>query len=287
MNSIDVFIYSYKGKNIKDVLSSLINNSSKDIELSIHLIDQHPLNRKDQLTKDYKIRYSHVFWDWQISPCLYKKDAILFSKSKYIMLLSDNVILNQNWDKELINYVDDQDIVVSGNKSIEIKAKNLFYINKEKIETNQFVITNFIDRELIFAKTDTLKKIKYPSYLKYNGEEELLSLLFYINNINIFAAPTHIYGLIGENALETYYAPFSLNHNYNEVIRIFKNYNNKYSDYSYYKDKIKNFSDYHNFDFSSLFPLPFLTNDVEYNPENLNFNKVDARKFVARTKAIH
>lgn len=286
-NSIDVFIYLYKGKYVKELLESIFTNQSGKNKINVWLVDQHPINREKVLVEKYKIRYSHIFWDWQISPCKYKNDAIVSSRSKYLMLISENISLSKNWDEDLVNFVDDKDIIVSGNKEIKILNKNLFHIDKEFSEIENFTLNNFISREMIFAKSSVFRTVNYPSYLKYNGEEEVLSLLYFINNIDIFAAPTELYNLLDQSPLEKYYSPFSINHNYNEAISLFKDNKNKYVDISNNTEKINNFYKYHNFDFNLLKKLPFEANDVSYNPESLNFNKVDARKFVARTRAIH
>lgn len=287
MSSIDVFIYSYKGKHIKTVLESIFNFSSNKNKINLWLLDQHPINREKQLLELYDIKYSHVFWDWQISPCIHKKDSVKFASADYFMIVSDNIKFSQNWDESLINFINKNDCIVSGNHKVDIENKNLFFIKKNKNIINDFVLNNFIDRDLIFGKTTTIKKINYPQYLKYNGEEEALSLQCFVNDISIFSAPSDLYTNIDEPSLEKYYSPFSINHNYNEVINLFKIYKNKYHNLLNKKEKVLEFYKYHNFNFGGLEYLPFDPNDVAYNPEDLNFNRVDARKFVARTKAIH
>lgn len=286
MNSIDVFIYSYKNKRIKEIVDSILNNSNKNNKIKIWLIDQNPIDRKNIFKEYSSVNYTHIFWDWQISPCKYKYDAIKFSNSNYMMLVGDSVLFNKGWDDLFIDFVQKNDCVISGNKKINIKRKNLFFIEKQLENTDNFVLSNFINRDFIFSKKEIFKKINYPYYLKYNGEEELVSIDLYTNNIDTYAAPTDCCMNI-DSIFENYYIPFSVNHNYNELINILHFNKNKYISFSNRLKSIKDFSTFHNFDFTSLKQLPFLTNDVDYNPEELNFNKVDARKFVARTKAIH
>ena len=98
---------------------------------------------------------------------------------------------------------------------------------------------------------------------------------------------SNFYSYSGPRTLETLYVPFSINHNYNEAIELLQTGKNNFHSIIGREKTIKDFSEYHNFDFNLLHKLPFCTNDVEYDPEKLNFNKVDARRYVATTKAIH
>lgn len=287
MNNIDVIIYSYKAKNIKETLSSLFSNVSNNSNINVLLIDQNPIDREIQLKELFKINYIHVFWDNIFGPCIHKAKAINNSRSEYLMILGENSILYKNWDLDFINFIKDKNVILSGNKKIQISNKNIFYINKEYQESENFELNNFIDRNLIFGKTDVIKKIMYPHYLKFNGEEESISLQFFIKEIDIFSVPTKSLYYFEDSPITKTYTPFSLNHNYNEVIKLFKYNKNKYVELSNNQKKILDFNKFHNFDFTSLCELPFNTNDVLYDPDSLNFNKVDARRFIARTKAIH
>lgn len=287
MSDIDVIVYSYKGKFLKDTLRYLYNNASGKRKINVIIIDQHPLNRHDLFVNEFDCKYVHVFWDWQYGPCLYKHDMLSFVQSKYVMLISDNIALSRNWDDDLVDFVGNENKIVSGNMNVKFSNKNIFYIEKHYTETKTFKLNNFIDRNLIFGLTTTIRSVKYPKYLKYNGEEETLSLEYYTKEIEIYNAPTSIYEIKDEPTLENLYIPFSINHNYNEVVKLLQDGINKYTDIRNRNKSLKDFCIFHNFNFSNLKLLPFQTNDVEYDPQNLNFNKVDARKFVARTKAIH
>jgi hypothetical protein len=286
MNNIDVLIYSYKAKNIKDTLNSLFKNVSNNSIINVLLIDQNPIDREKSLKELFNLQYHHIFWDNISGPCFHKSKLIKSAKSDYLMILGESTTLCKNWDLKFIEFIKNKNIILSGNKKTKISNKNIFYIKKEYENSTNFELTNFIDRDFIFGKTDLIKSIEYPYYLKFNGEEELLSLQFFINKIDIFSVPKDQLSYEKNQPILNTYVPFSLNHNYNEVINLFKYNKNNYFDLKNNID-ILNFNNFHNFDFSSLEPLPFSTNDVSYDPDNLHFNKVDARRFVARTKAIH
>lgn len=287
MNDIDVVIYSYKGKLVKDVISSVVANSSGKRKINVVLMDQHPLIREKLFADFPNLYYNHIFWDIQISPLFYKNDAVNHSKSKYILILGDNVLLNKDWDEELINFVVKTNAVVSGNKKVSISHDSLFYLKKSLTESESFALTNFIDRDFIFFEKDNFKKFAYPTYLKYNGEEEALSLSVFASGTDIYCSPSQTITKVGKSTIEELYVPFSINHNYNEVVQLLHTGSNSFNDGSSWSRSIKDFSDFHGIDFLNINRLPFQTNDVDYDPANMNFNSVDARRFVARTKAIH
>jgi len=287
MNDIDVIIYSYKGKLVKDVISSVVANSSGKRKINVVLMDQHPLIREKLFADFPNLYYNHIFWDIQVSPLFYKNDAVNHSKSKYILILGDNVLLNKDWDEELINFVVKTNAVVSGNKKVSISHDSLFYLKKSLTESESFALTNFIDRDFIFFEKDNFKKFAYPTYLKYNGEEEALSLSVFASGTDIYCSPSQTITKVGKSTIEELYVPFSINHNYNEVVQLLHTGSNSFNDGSSWSRSVKDFSDFHKIDFLNINSLPFQTNDVSYDPANMNFNSVDARRFVARTKAIH
>lgn len=282
--TINVLIYSYKGRFLKDVLTNLLSNQSGDNDIFISLIDQHPLRREETFA-EFKCRYNHVFWDHIYGPSKYRRAGIKYSQSDYTLILGDNVLLNKDWDKYLVSIAKDN-ILVSGNHSLSIKQKDLFFIQKELEKIDQEKVTQFTDRSLIFASKKVLSKIRYPEYIKYYGEEEGLSLECYTLGIDILAAKTSLYSCILTEQIENIYTPFSLFHNYNEVIELFYTGKNKYVDMNNRARSVEDFINFHKFNFAVLKKLPFETNDVQYDPEALLFNSVNASKFVARTKSI-
>lgn len=283
--TIDVIIYSYKGKYTKDVVDNIEKNKSGNNNISIVFIDQHPLDRVEDFKKYPNLKYRHIFWDLQISPVALKSREIRQSRSDYVLVVADNVLLNKDWDEELISGLGDNQ-VISGNSWIEITKKNLFYIETKKTSIDSRSLTNFISREFFFGQTRLLKSIDYPNYLKYNGEEEVLSLDLFTRGIDVHSFPTSFYSTVGEPTVETLYTPFSINHNYNEALKLLKTGLNTFVDFSNRPRSVQDFYDAVRFDFNELHQLPFIDDDVLYNPHKLNFNKVDARKFIDRTRRI-
>jgi len=286
MSDITVIIYSYKGKLLKETVDNLIKTSSKNISTDIIILDQHPLMRFEMF-KDLNVMYKHIFWDWIDSPCKYKKEVLNNINTKYTMILSDNIILSESWDQNFIDFVKDSKKIISGNHNLTLENDGLFYIKKNMSDISNYYLTQFVDRSLIFGNTDLLKSINYPNYIKYNGEEECLSIQFFTNGIDIYACPTQTYTQIGLPTIGNIYTPFSINHNYNEIIDLLILGKNKYVSLNNLIRSIEDFNNLHNNIFNKIKKLPFQTNDVEYLPQNLNFNNVDARKYIATTRAIH
>ena len=149
-NDIDVIIYSYKGKLVKDVVASVIANSSGNRNINVVLMDQHPLIRAKSFSEFPNIYYNHIFWDLQVSPLSYKRDAVEHSKAEYILMLGDNVLLNKNWDDTLVGFAEAGDRIISGNQVVALAQESLFYIEKNLTDTESFSLTNFIDRDFLF-----------------------------------------------------------------------------------------------------------------------------------------
>lgn len=278
MNEITISVYSYKGKKLFETIDNLIQNASNDTHLVINIKDQHPMNR-EKIFKELLVSrqasgsYHHVFWDWITSPILHKNELLRISKTKYHMFISDNIILDKDWDKKLIENLKD-DSVISGKNKTVLSYSNLFYLNKNSELRQDFTLNNYIDRDLIFTTTKIMKTIALPTYLKYDGEEEVLSLLFYKKNIKVYSSPDSLYYYSCPTSIKNLYSTFSVSHNYNAAIDLMK-------------DNYEFFKKYHNLDISSIKYLPFNTNDVEYNPNESKYDKIDGRRFIDKQNIIN
>lgn len=286
--TIDVIIYSYKGKKLKDIVENLAVTASGDNVINVYVADQHPLDRSE-LFKSVGVKYyTHIFWDSQKSPCSIKNQGVRNSKAEYVMQLGDRVMLTKDWDKELLDFIGDKKILVSGNHSVRLVHDGLFYIKPEKESIDDFTLTNYIDRDFIFTTKEIFHHhMKYPEYLKYNGEEETMSLDMFTANFDIYACPTKFFDTVGEKTIGNIYTPFSLNHNYNEVVQLLNTGKSKFLFLGARKRSREDFEEFHGIDLKTIKKLPFEANDISYDPDKLDFNKVDARRFVAKTKSIH
>lgn len=281
--TITVVIYSYKGKQLKAVVENLIEKSSKLNHLDIKIQDQHGLLRRSLFPTN--VDYKHIFWDLQTSPCKYKCNALYSSRSDYFLILSDRVMLPENWDLALIKEVEDKNLVISGKGKTVLEYKNLFFIDKKEERTEENTINQFISRDLMFGSVNVLKSYPYPSYLKYLGEEEVFAATLFCYGVDVMSMHSDFYEVVSEPTLETLYSPFSIQHNYNQAVSLLKGGYNEYIDLRNTKRSVFDFGDFHNISFDLLKPLPFPKNDVDYDPAT-KYDKLDQRRFMIKSKAI-
>lgn len=271
---IDIVLYSYKGKNLPLVVETLIKNTNND--LMIYLYDQTPIDRTDKLDIP-KVDYVHIFWDHQHSPCYYKKEGIGKGSGDFILVVSDDILVSPGWDDKLINFITSKDepVVISGMGKLELKQKDLFSISEEYADSDKFTYTGWVDRNFIFAKRSVWEKIGYPDHIKYAGENEDLTMTIWELDYSICSVPSGLYSDLKVRTIESLYTPYSIEHNYNIVLNRMK------------RPSAAKMCHFHGISPKKLYPLPYETNDVAYDPTDLKFNEVDARKFVAITKAIY
>lgn len=301
IDSINVVLYSYKGKDVIDTFKTLMQNASGKTFIFLHWHDQNGLDRSKlliDLVNQYNFcngAYVSVHWD-SIEGAVAYKDLRLKATfgGRYHMTITPGTIMEKNWDLDLIQFLKNKNmnVIISGNKKIKITNKNKFFINKNFENNNSYTLTNFVDRNFIFGHVITMKNnsfggYNFPGWLKYYGEEEILSLQYFKDNIDIFAAPENIVKINRYTTLEdfNYYITFSKYHNYNEALRLFKDGKNNFIDQVNH-EILNNFNNFHNFNFSSLCYLPFATNDVEYKITDSRFDKNDGSRFIKQLRKV-
>lgn len=272
VSSIDVLVYSYKGKFIKDVVNSINNNASGLHDIRILIADQSPLSKYEYFREVKNVDYSHIFWDYPYGTGKYIGDLIGRSKSDYTCLLSDGMLFEKDWDKTLIDFIGDQKVVVSGLGKCSVSHNGLFYLKADYEPSTSFSLSNFINKYFIFTKREILQLVDFPVYLKHLGQNEVLSVDFFNMGLDIISAPSSIGNMMPNNSLDSLYVPFSIKHNYNKVVEILKNN--------------KDFLDYHGLNPEEIFEVPYQTQDVEYDCYNNQFDKIDGRKFVGKIHYI-
>ena len=282
MTKIDAILYSYKNKNLKSVVDALLNNTNNDI--FVHVFDQHPLDRSSMFN-DARISYEHIFWDTIQSPCERKGNVVNISTADYILQLSDDSLVSKGWDQALITFVSGEQRIVSGNKKIALDSSDRFFLKADGPMSPSFELSGYVDRNFIFASTEIWNSITYPYYLKYNGEEEMMSLDFFRSGKNIYSAPNNLYSDLGLRTLDSLYVPFSKDHNYNRVVDALTTADPR--ERSQFQRSLSEFLEFHGIKQLDIKKLPYSTNDVEYNPYGLKFQDIDARKFISNTKAIY
>lgn len=284
MSSIGVVVYSYKGKLLKEVVKRLNDNSSKKNTVNIYIIDQAPIIKNTYYEEIKNVRYRHKFWDHPYGQCHYRFEATKDIQEDFMLIISDNVFVSQDWDSILIdNYRNNTVISGQGNPSI---SNDNFFLYNNPTQSDSFILSQIVNKDFIFLKTDLFRNTNYPTFLKYRGESEYLSLYWFTRGIDIYSCPQYVYSVEGSNTIDTLYVPYSINHNYNEIIKVIKNEGSSYFEPGNNRS-VSDFIDYHKINIDSIFPLPFLTNDVEYDCYNNPFDKLDGRKFIGRLHYIY
>jgi len=296
---IEVILYAYKSRVAIQKIKQLIENASGNNRIIVRFIDQYQLDRKENFFETlkefegfHKFFYHHVFWDYIQSPFELQEARIKSSIANYILLIDDRVNLVKNWDSTLSNFVQDKNIIVSGNGAPELKQLNDFYVTRTTKPYNDFLLTQYVVDNFIFANKHTFFNIEnngyiLPTYLKCAGFEEIFSLQSFEKGVDIFSCPSNLYTQDLVNGFKDYdaYVPFSRVHNYNQVIKLFSSGFNDYIRVDKYI--IDSFIEFHNFDFKNLAPLPYEKNDVNYATQDSIFDKMDGRRFLDGVKSIN
>jgi hypothetical protein len=272
MNKIKAFVYSYKNKHLLDMITSLKESTVNSIE--IHVRDQHPLDRSKVFGEVQGVCYSHEFWDHNYGPIFFKTGEIAKSDQEYMLLISDDIILSEGWDLKVIDFINNHDVIVSGNYVANISNDGPFDLKLEELSTTGFTKTNFVDSKFIFAKTEIIKKLEYPNTVKYYGENELLSISAYEKSIDVFAAPSNLYQDLRNRILENIYTPFSLEHGYGDAIK---------------KVKSSEWAKLFAIDTDKLQAIPYINDDPGYDMDKFELEDQDigGQRFTYGLKAIY
>lgn len=282
MKKIEAILYSYKNKNLKLVVDTLLLKTKNKI--LVNVFDQNPIDRS-KVFLDSRVKYTHIIWDRIDSPNEKRVSCIDDSEADYILQISDDCLVSDSWDLDLIKLIEKENCIVSGNEFVELFKNGLFFLGKNYKPSHSFQKTNYVSRNFIFSKSKIWKTVEYPYELKLNGEEELLSLNFYKRGFDIYCGPSTLYTDLKLKTLERLYVPFSRDHNYNIFI---KHINETKSNSSReWQRAAVDFLNFHNLSGLTLLPLPYSTNDVLYDPYGLGFQDVDARKFISKTNSIY
>lgn len=283
---VHAIFYGYKNRVLKESVMSAINNSSSDIDLRITVYDQNPLIRNDFFDTVEKCRYIHVYWDYIVSPSSHINSGFSLEDSDYTLISYGRIEFSKDWDVELIKLSEDSNSVVSGKNKTLLRKKNLFYIETYSRITDDFSISNYIDKDFLFGRSSLIERLRFPDYLKHEGINELMSLSYFTSGINIYSAPDTFYKVIGPDTIDTTYTTFSKSHGYNEFVKLAKTGKNSHVIIKDRAKSLRDFQDFHGIDLGFLTPLPFPIDDVSYKPHEMPFDDVDQKKFMTKVNYI-
>lgn len=284
--TIRVIIYSYKGKKLQSVIENLQAGASGYNKIIYDVWDQYPLLRDKTIGALPNVRYQHIFWDHITSPSKYIQKSINASQEEYILLLSDNLMVKDKWDSSFINLINSSNSILSGQGKPIISNEDLFFLKVDYENTDGVTESNWINKDLIFAKRSHFLLLQYPQYLKHFGIEEVLSASAFCHGIDIVSLPSNSFTKIANDTIGILYTPFSTKHNYNDAIQLLKTGINRYINLTDLARSIKDFASYHSLSIDRIKPLPFLQDDVQYDPHQTAFDKIDSRKFMTKIHYI-
>jgi hypothetical protein len=284
-HTISIVLTGYKDKNLYNAAKHL-----KDVTLSdnfIHVFDQHPIMHSKEFSEIQNCHYEYKIWDDIHGPA-YRRATKVFDTSgvaDYVCIISPDIKLSHGWDIELISKLENSKTIFSGSGNVSVVQRDLFSIGVDYSPAESYSLTQVIDRNFIFGKTDAFAEIVMPDFLKYSGENEYLSLAFLSAGYSVMSIPSHMYLDSKERSVENTYHTFSLEHNYNIVVDLL---NSKgIAKYKITEDGVKKFLSFHQIDISKIHRLPYNPDDVLYDPYDLQMHKIDARRFLTGTKAIY
>ena len=264
MNSINVFIYSYKVKDLLKNILSIINNESHENKIIYHIFDQNTLDRSYNFKSIKNTFYRHISWDDTKGIPYYRKHILFNQTAKYFLELSSSVSLSKNWDSVLIDSLL-PNTIISGNylKNIDISGSSITF-NKETIDVMSE--SNFIDTDLLFLKQSGSIFLNQLQYLKKDGQNLFGSIVSMNRGMNIFSMSSSFYSVKSYDSDILYY-PYSKTHGYNKMIDIVNNLNND------------RFEKFHGIKVSDIPKLPYQIDDVPYHDAVTSIDQNASTKF--------
>lgn len=277
-----VHIYSYKNSELLDMVDSLISNAHDSEQIDIYIDDQNNLTRYEKFLKHRNVFYNPVWWDELVSPLSYRVSCIKAKKDSYdyCLFLNKATYFLPNWDIDLINLLPNNSIF-SGKGKTSCSVRDNFYIIKENSFSNEAVKTGIVDNSFIFGKMADMTRIVWPIELKYYGIDEYLSVAFLNKSIDVYSLASTFYMDKPDTLLTKDYVPFSLHHNYNDVINLLKN--GVCSKVRY--EDANDFVDAHGLKLDQLFKLPFDFNDILYNRFS-ELDNIGGRRYIEKRGSV-
>lgn len=239
---IFVFCYSYQKKNLDD-LFKLINLISNTYDITFTLVDQSSIN-KDNKYKNNKfiLNYIHVPWDSISSPIEYKKYFLATSKFDYYLQIGDSVDFTIENLSSMLLFLD------QNNNSILTHIED---------SNEDFLISKSISRSFILGTKLSAARIKFPTFAKYNGEQEYIFYHAIKDGLTVYGVSSKIVTDKTIDLNKVDYVPFYLNHNYNAIAEELGLKKNKYE-----------------------------YNDVSYNIRKSKFDNILGERYINKTKII-
>jgi hypothetical protein len=211
-NEIVVFLYSYKNKNLYEYVTDLIQKAENKTTIKIKIYDQNNSMRNSQFNGMHKVEYNFIRWEDYCGPNHYRILSLL-DKSDYFLSLSDNVVLKESWDKDLIALASNNKVVSMFGK--EKISHDTFFINVEREYSEEISLSNMVDTDLLFMPSHLGFIFKECDMFKVLGLNEAISIKLNNLKIEILSLPSSTVTKTKEKS-PIEYIPYSKTHNYSK-----------------------------------------------------------------------
>lgn len=233
---ISVISVAYRNKETSYMILNAIENSDNKDNINFYIGVQD--SNHTRISRDIK-NVHRVFYDWDSIDgfCKIKNNLIEMSRpDSTLVFVNSSTRFIKGWDTKINSFLSDKTV-----------------ITKDE---------NVIDTDCFIIKKSDLKHIGYPSFLKFYGENEDLSIRLYCNDFHIKGSINEIL-IPGEKEIYDY-LHFSKTHKFYEVENLYKNGFNSYFDI---RNCQKKFNDY-----AEQYPLKkihYQYDDVSYDVKHL------------------
>lgn len=277
MTSIKVLAYAFKSKSFPSAIKNLLESSSGTTNIQIDVFDQNNISRTNKFDS---VHYNHIEWDLRNSKFIYRN----FDNFDYTLIVNGSPTFEKDWDIRLIDFLNqNKRSIISGNNILSFDNEIKFYTKYTEEHADNFYQTSWIRNTFLFGSTDILKFSPDLKSIKYLGEEEVLSVWAYQNDIKVFCAPTDRYKVEESDINRIDYIPFSIHHGYNRVIDIFIAENNIFN---LSRQAALELGQQIGVDFSKINYLPFPTNDPTYDVK-MQLDDVGEERFINTINSIY
>jgi hypothetical protein len=296
MDIINILIVSYNDNDINNTIQSLIVNSSNLVEFKFKILFVETVNIDDVYFNDSRFEILYITKNKGVG---YNRKVITSNlpKNEYVLQLDSHHRFIKNWDIDLIeNYkslkcIYDKIIISTGMPPFKENMEYPTIFTQTKVGRyssngipimstmvgNPNVESGLISAHFIFTETNTFNLLKYSELWYFFGEEILLSLQSYKNEIKIFTPNKiigwHKYKSIGDDILND----FSIER-------------------KTYKRILKKIKELYNINFTKLINID--VNSFKCSPRNYNVHgadkydtivllKVDNSKIIIKNENYH
>jgi hypothetical protein len=260
MSQVNVFIYSYKNKDLIDTLTDMIAKESGNNKIHYTVFDQNNSNSTKLFGGFSNITYNHIYWDdWAYKN--YYRSIYLLNKDGYYLEVNDNIRLNDNWDSDLISSIEGKDII-SGKGTCKLFIDNCFVRSKHE-KSSSMSLTNYVDFDLFFTNIYNCGTLLNLKNIKVAGKELYASVLYSLNKKSIYSMPENFYSILKID--ETDYVPFSKYHGYNKMINKIKSLD------------LNEFENFHGISIKDITEMPYQVDDVSFIKYTANIYNNKAR----------